>query len=115
MRSAARTAFSPIFPLYPFIITQPNKDTDIDRVFSEAGIHADIRFVSKDAYATYRMVEAGLGISLNQRLIARDWHGRVAVLPFDPPQYVRLGIAVPSMKGASPAAKKFLEYVTIRK
>lgn len=94
----------------PFIITQPGRDTDIDRVFAEAHIHADIRFASMDAYATWRMVEAGLGISLNQRLIAREWTGRVAVIPFDPPQYVHLGIAVPSIKEASPATKRFICY-----
>lgn len=95
---------------YPFIITQPENDTDIDRVLAEAGIQADIHFATKDAYSTYKMVEAGLGISLNQRLIARDWHGHVTAIPFDPPQYVHIGIAVPSMREASPAAKKFIKY-----
>ena len=95
---------------YPFIITQPENDTDIDRVLEETGIKADIHFATKDAYSTYKMVEAGLGISLNQRLIARDWHGRVTALPFDPPQYIHIGIAVPLLKEASPVAKKFIEY-----
>ncbi|MGN0254752.1 MAG: LysR family transcriptional regulator [Eubacterium sp.] len=96
---------------YPFIITQPEKDTDIDRLLSDTGTHADIHFATRDAYATYRMVEAGLGISLNQRLIAREWNGHVVALPFDPPQYVHLGIVVPSLSEASPAARKFIEYV----
>ncbi len=96
---------------YPFIITQPENDTDIDRVLAESGIAADIRFATKDAYSTYRMVEAGLGISLNQELIAKDWCGSVVKLPFDPPQFIELGIALPSMKEASPATKKFLPYI----
>ena len=96
---------------YPFIITQPGKDTDIDRLLANASVSVDVRFATKDAYSTYRMVEAGLGISLNQRLIARDWHGDVIALPFDPPQRIELGIAIPSLADASPAAKRFLEYV----
>ena len=54
------------------------------------------------------MVEAGLGVSFNQRLISRKWNGTVAEVPFDPPQFVTLGISVPSLKEASPAAKKFI-------
>ncbi len=96
---------------YPFIMIQPGSDTDLDRVFLIVKVRPDIHFVTKDAYSAYRMVEAGLGISLNQRLIAREWHGRVVTLPFDPPQYVHLGIAIPSLRDASPAAKKFVEYI----
>ena len=96
---------------HPFIMIQPGSDTDLDRVFVTARVRPDIHFATKDAYSAYRMVEAGLGISLNQRLIAREWHGRVVTLPFDPPQYVHLGIAIPSLRDASPAAKKFVEYI----
>ena len=53
------------------------------------------------------MAAAGLGISFNQRLIAQKWDRHaVAQVPFSPPQFIELGIAVPSMREASPAAKK---------
>ena len=97
---------------YPFVMIEPGSDTDLDRVFSRAGVRPDIHFETKDAYSAYRMVEAGLGISLNQRLISREWNGRVVTLPFDPPQYVNLGIAIPSLREASPAARKFIEYIS---
>lgn len=96
---------------YPFIMIEPGNDTDLDRVFSRARVHPDIHFETKDAFSAYRMVEAGLGISLNQRLISREWHGKVVTLPFDPPQYVHLGIAIRSVHDASPAAKKFVDYI----
>ena len=104
------------FPLealasYPFIITQPGQDTDIDRLLSKYHIHPDFHFATKDAYSTYRMVEAGLGISFNQSLFARGWKGNVVTLPFDPPQVIHLDISIPSLKEASPAAKKFIQYV----
>ncbi len=56
------------------------------------------------------MVSAGLGISFNQRLISQKWDSDAVVqIPFCPPQFVELGIAVPSLKEASPAAKKLIE------
>ena len=62
-----------------------------------------------DGFTTYNMVGAGLGVSFNQRLISRRWNGTVAEVPFDPPQFVTLGISVPSLKEASPAARKFID------
>ena len=58
------------------------------------------------------MVEAGLGISFNQRLISKRWKGEVAELPFSPPQYVTLGISLPSLRDASPAAKRLIDCVS---
>ncbi len=95
----------------PFIITMPDEDTDIDRLIDKYKINPDIRFSTADAFTTFCMVEAGLGISLNQRLIFEKWKGDVVALPFDPPQYVELGISLNSMSEASPATKKFIEYV----
>lgn len=96
---------------FSFIITQPGQDTDIDRLLEDYHIQPDIHLAAKDAYSTYRMVEAGLGISFNQSLFARGWKGKVVTLPFDPPQYIHLGISIPSLKEASPAARKFIQYV----
>ena len=59
---------------------------------------------------TYAMVEAGLGISLNNGLNADGWQGKVVIKPLDPPQSVIIGIAVPSMNLISPAAKKFVAF-----
>jgi len=95
----------------PFIQTSPDRDTDQDRLLREYGLRPDIRFTTRDGFSTYNMVAAGLGVSFNQKLISRGWDGEVAELPFDPPQYVVLGLAVPSLGEASPAAKKFVACV----
>jgi len=92
----------------PFIITSPNQDTDQDRLLTKFNLNPDIRFSTKDGYSTYNMVAAGLGVSFNQRLISSKWKGPVVELPFEPPQYVSLGIAVPSFRETSPATKKFI-------
>ena len=90
----------------PFIHTSPNHDTDQDRLLEQHDLHPQTCFTTRDGFTTYNMVEAGLGVSFNQRLISRKWSGTVAEVPFDPPQFVTLGISVPSLREASPAAKK---------
>ncbi|MBQ9833103.1 MAG: LysR family transcriptional regulator [Clostridia bacterium] len=95
----------------PFIMTMPDQDTDLDRLLSSESLKPDIRFSTADAYTTYCMVSAGLGVSLNNRLVTQNWTGSVVTLPFDPPHSISLGIAVPSLKDTSPATKKFIDCV----
>lgn len=94
----------------PFIKTLPNKNTDIERLFIRENIKANIKFTTVDNYSTYAMVSAGLGISLNNKLMSKNWSGNVVTLPFEPPQYITLGIALPSLEGASLATRKFIDY-----
>lgn len=47
-------------------------------------------------------------MSLNNDLTTKNWTGCVVTRPFCPRQYIELGIAVPHMKDASPAARKFI-------
>lgn len=87
----------------------PDHDTDQDRLLAALRLHPQIHFTTRDGFTTYNMVAAGLGISFNQRLIAQKWDRHaVAQVPFSPPQFIELGIAVPSMREASPAAKKLI-------
>ena len=44
-----------------------------------------------DSLATYSMVEAGLGLAMNNALNGRAWSGGVRILPLDPPQIVEIG------------------------
>lgn len=95
----------------PYIATSPDQDTEIDRMFRKEGITPNPVFSTADAYTAYRMVEAGLGVSVNDRLFSDRWDGDVTALPFSEPQKITLGIALPSLREASPAAKKFIECV----
>ena len=62
-------------------------------------------------YTCWTMVEAGLGISMDNAFSSLRWSGRVKVLPFATEDRLELGMALPSLAQASPALKKFLEYV----
>lgn len=95
----------------PFIKPLPGMHTDVEHLLSEEGLTPDIKFTTIDNYSAYRMVAAGLGISVNNELMASGWHDHVVIRPLDPPHYITLGIALLSIKDASPAAKKFISYV----
>lgn len=102
------------FESEPYIDTYPDQDTDNARIFRSNHIKPNIRFSTTDNYATYSMVEAGLGISLNNGLNADGWNGKVVIKPLDPPQSVMIGIAVPSLDLLSPAAKRFVSFAKWR-
>jgi len=95
----------------PFIHTLPNHDTDQDRLLREENLHPEVRYTTKDGFSTYNMVAAGLGISFNQSIISRKWKDDIALVPLQPARYVSMGIAVPSLKELSPAAKRFMECI----
>ena len=92
----------------PFIQPLPEQNTDLERLLTSHQLTPQIRFTTSDNYTAYSMVAAGLGISLNNALMAQNWTGPVVTLPFDPPQHITLGIALPSLVQASPALKKFI-------
>ena len=56
------------------------------------------------------MIEQGLGMSIMNELITRNWQCDVVKLPLVPPQQITLGIALPSLENASPAVKRFVQY-----
>ena len=94
-----------------FIHTVSGNDTDQDRIIEREHLKVNTVFTTKDAFSTYNMVEAGLGMSFNQRLISIKWKGRIAQVPFDPPQYIVMGILLPSLERASPAAIRLINYM----
>ena len=92
-----------------YIDTYPNADIDNAHIFSGSGIIPNTQFYTKDSYATWQMVDAGLGISMNNNLSSREWHGNVKVLPLIPEQIIEIGIAYGSEM--SLAGKTFLEFI----
>lgn len=92
-----------------YIDTYPNADIDNAHIFSRSGIVPNTQFYTKDSYATWQMVDAGLGISMNNNLSSREWQGNVKVLPLIPEQIIEIGIAHGSEM--SLAGKAFLEFI----
>lgn len=94
-----------------FIIPKIGSDYDVRRVLDKAGIKPNIKFSAGDDYAIMAMVEMGLGISILPELVLKRQNHNVTMLELEERSFRSLGIAVNSMKYASPATKKFLKHV----
>ncbi len=107
----AKDGFFPIEELdgAPFIETLPGQNTDITRLVHAEELALDVRYTTTSSHTTYRMVEEGLGISINNELMTRHWHGNVAVVPLAPERMISLGVALPSLAAASAATREFVE------
>ncbi len=103
--------FVPIeaFATEPYIETYPGKDVDNTRIFKRCRIHPNTNFTTTDSYATFSLVEAGLGISMNNEINCRLWNGSVKFLPLSPPQMIPLGIAYGNH--CTLAAQTFLHFL----
>jgi DNA-binding transcriptional LysR family regulator len=94
-----------------FIIPKAGSDYDVRRVLDKAGIRPNVKFSAGDDYAIIAMVEKGLGISILPELVLQGRNHKVTLLELEEQSFRTLGIAVNSMKYASPAAKRFVQYV----
>lgn len=99
-----------IFAEESYIDTYPGQDIDNARVFNRCGINPNTRFSTMDIYATYSMVEAGLGISMNNNINSRFLNYNVCHTPLYPAQTVEIGLAMAS--DPAPAAAAFLDYIS---
>ena len=91
----------------PYIEIYSGIDTDNKRILAANGITPNIRMHAKDSYTAFAMVEAGLGIALNEEKNCVFQSSRVRVLPVTPVQNVEIGIAATAE--LSPAARMFLK------
>lgn len=114
---ASRKSF-PIksFETETYIETFRGQDTDSARMFRKNQINPNTRFETDDIYASYRMVEAGLGVSLSNYIESKEWGEwkSVNLIGLDPPQVVEIGIVTPTDTFISPAAKRFRDFAMER-
>ena len=87
------------------------RDDDVAALFERFQIEPHILFSTLENYAAISMIESGLGMSIMNELITKNFQANVVMLPLDPPQSITLGMAVPTLESASPAVIKFAEYV----
>ena len=94
----------------PFIDIYHSDETDNSLMFKRNGIKPKTLYSCTNCFAAAAMIEAGLGMTTENNLIASRWASTVKILPLDPPQPLQIGIAVPLEKNTSPAAEKFLSF-----
>ena len=93
-----------------FIMLHPEVETDCSRYLARHGVEPNVRFSCRDTYAVYHMVEAGLGVTVDNAIFAAQFQSdAVRALPLDPSERIEIGGASPHRELLSPAAARFLE------
>ncbi|MBQ4615770.1 MAG: LysR family transcriptional regulator [Mailhella sp.] len=98
------------FQTEPYIDIFPGQESDNARFFKENRLRPNTQFTTADSHSACAMVEAGLGIALNNALNSKGRGPRLKVLPLSPRYSVEIGLAV--RRDASPAVQKFAERTT---
>lgn len=112
-------ANQPVYPLSEcqnenFIMPAVGKDADVLAMFRANHLSPKIAYSTLENFVATAMIEQGLGMTIMNDLVTQRWRFDVAKLPLDPPQSLTLGIALPSLAQASPAAKRFVQYAVTK-
>lgn len=104
-----------LFEKYPFIMPANEKgcDYDIEKFLESNNIKINVKLSSTSTMAIIKMVARGLGVTILPRLITLGHTNGVKTLPLRPYCCRNLGMGYISLKSASPATKKFIEYVQL--
>jgi DNA-binding transcriptional LysR family regulator len=94
----------------PFIL-EVGSENEITEIFKANGIRPNVRFTARDEYAIISMVESGLGISIMPELVLHRTPYKIVKKELDTPAYRKLGIVLKDTRHASPAVKRFLDYL----
>lgn len=90
-------------------------DADVSRYFKTQGISIVPTFTSNSDYAVMYLIDQGLGVGMQPKLIldlcAKD-HPELVTRPLDPPARRELGLAVRSIDGCPLAVRRFIQCVT---
>ncbi|WP_371381014.1 LysR family transcriptional regulator [Sporomusa aerivorans] len=95
----------------PFILLEEGPENEITKIFAENGIRPNVRFTARDDYAIISMVECGLGISILPELVLHRTPYKVVKRELATPAFRKLGIVLKDTRYASPAVKRFLDYL----
>ena len=92
-----------------FIMPAQGQDEDVNDMIENNKLSLNIAFKTHENFPAIAMIEQGMGMSIMNDLITRRLNYDVVKITVDPPQYITFGIAIPSLKSAPPAVKKFVE------
>lgn len=98
-----------IFETEPYIEIYPGQDSDNARILKAHNIKPNIRFSTMDSLAAYSMVEAGLGVTMNNMMNEPPRNGAVKLIPLSDAEPVNIGVAI--SRELSPAAATFAGFL----
>ncbi|MEE1038409.1 MAG: LysR family transcriptional regulator [Eubacterium sp.] len=93
-----------------YIELYPDKETDNSRYLAFSHLMPNRKYSTSDPYAAFAMVEAGLGISLSNRMFAETIQSDTELLPLNPPRTLRVGIITANKDSVSPITKSFVKF-----
>lgn len=94
-----------------FILVTHGFDYDTNRILQQYSLTPHIKFTSHDDHTVFSMVENGLGISILPELVMMGYGDRAITRPLEPEVSRDLAICLPSIQEASPACRRFIEYL----
>lgn len=100
------------FEKYPYIATCPGQDIDSSRLFKKYNVNPDVQFSSTDLQATYAMVDAGMGISMTNKINSITDYKGICHRYIEPIEEIEIGLACAGE--LSPVAEEFLNYIKDR-
>lgn len=109
----AQRSYLPVSELgqLTFIYPYPKHNDQLEDYLRKHNVTLNIAYSAEDNFSIFSMVEAGLGISVNNELACKKWQGSVTRIPLSPTLIMPVGIYVSSFRNAPPAVKKFITYV----
>lgn len=93
----------------PFIEIFPGSESDNARYFKKENIKPNAKYSALTTFSAWSMVEAGLSVTVTNRLYKDSWRGRVRTMVSDVEYKVSIGIAAARKETRSPATGKFME------
>lgn len=93
-----------------YIELYPGKETDNSRYLAYSHLIPNKKYSTSDPYAAFAMVEAGLGISLSNRMFAETIQSNTSLLPLKPARKLKVGIITASKGYISPITKSFVKF-----
>ncbi|MGM9986006.1 MAG: LysR family transcriptional regulator [Bacillaceae bacterium] len=94
-----------------FIMPKKSCDNDVRRILKENSVVPTIKFELGDDQAIISMVQKGMGISILPEMVLHRVPDNVRILQLEKEHYRSIGIAAPSFKTISPAAKNFVNHI----
>ena len=98
----------------PFMLLEKGAKAEVSEIFERSNLKPTVHFTTWDDYAIMAMVESGLGISVLPELILKRIPYRIVTRELEIPAYRNIGLVMRNRKGATPAVKRFLEYLQYR-
>lgn len=104
-----------VFPVeklgvYPYISMKYDNHTGMKEIFEKYNAVPNTAYCLDNDYAAMAMVSKGLGYCIFPELLLKDIPYELQCLEFDQPQKRKISIGTRSMKTASKACVKFIEY-----